>query len=221
MKKHISSRVLSLVLTLALVLGMAVPAVSATGSETVTPVTAESLNFEKVDDGVSAPKTNEIKGEEVEKMEYGPNDVVRVSIVMDKPATLSAGFSSESIATNAAAISYRDSLKANQNAVAQRIADKTGETLDVVWNLTLAANLISANVKFSQIEEIEAVAGVKEVVIENRYEPMAIPAQAPRLPLSIPVSIRTISPSPRAATTTLWKSWQRLPVCPWRTTRLP
>ena len=171
MKKHISSRVLSLVLTLALVLGMAVPAVSATGSETVTPVTSESLNFEKVDDGVSAPKTNEIKGEEVEKMEYGPNDVVRVSIVMDKPATLSAGFSSESIATNAAAISYRDSLKANQNAVAQRIADKTGETLDVVWNLTLAANLISANVKFSQIEEIEAVAGVKEVVIENRYEP--------------------------------------------------
>ncbi|MNM44842.1 Subtilase family protein [compost metagenome] len=44
-------------------------------------------------------------------------------------------------------------------------------TLDVVWNLTLAANLISANVQYGQIEAIKEVEGVSEVVLETRYSP--------------------------------------------------
>lgn len=31
-----------------------------------------------------------------------------------------------------------------------------GTELDVVWNLTLAANIISANVQYGQIEDIKA-----------------------------------------------------------------
>ena len=51
-----------------------------------------------------------------------------------------------------------------------------GGKLDVVWNLTLAANIISANVKFGQIAAIEAVKGVKEVLIETCYEPDVVKA---------------------------------------------
>lgn len=40
--------------------------------------------------------------------------------------------------------------------------------------MTLAANLISANVRYGQIKEIEKVRGVKSVVIETRYEPMVL-----------------------------------------------
>ena len=47
----------------------------------------------------------------------------------------------------------------------------SGEELDVVWNLTLAANLISADVVYGDIEAIQAVPGVKEVILETRYEP--------------------------------------------------
>ncbi|OLA28594.1 MAG: hypothetical protein BHW33_07180 [Firmicutes bacterium CAG:137_57_8] len=47
----------------------------------------------------------------------------------------------------------------------------SGEELDVVWNLTLAANLISADVAYGDIEAIQAVPGVKEVILETRYEP--------------------------------------------------
>ena len=46
-----------------------------------------------------------------------------------------------------------------------------GAKLDVVWNMTLAANIISANVQYGQIEKIKEVAGVQEVILENRYEP--------------------------------------------------
>ena len=67
----------------------------------------------------------------------------------------------------------RQSLETNQAALARRISNQVlgGEPLDVVWNLTLAANLISANVQYEQIEAIQAVPGVKEVVLETRYEP--------------------------------------------------
>ena len=41
----------------------------------------------------------------------------------------------------------------------------------MVWNLTLAANLISANVEYGQIAAISQVPGVKQVVLETRYEP--------------------------------------------------
>lgn len=41
----------------------------------------------------------------------------------------------------------------------------------MVWNLTLAANIISANVEYGDISAIEAVPGVEEVLVERRYEP--------------------------------------------------
>ena len=44
-----------------------------------------------------------------------------------------------------------------------------GETLDVVWNLTLAANIISANVPYGKLEEIAKVPGVQDVVLEMQY----------------------------------------------------
>lgn len=47
----------------------------------------------------------------------------------------------------------------------------TGEKLDVVWNMTLAANAISANVEYGQIAAIEQLPDVEKVVLETRYEP--------------------------------------------------
>ena len=41
----------------------------------------------------------------------------------------------------------------------------------MVWNLTLAANLISANVPYGKIEAIRALDGIADVVIENQYQP--------------------------------------------------
>ena len=118
---------------------------------------------------------------------YAPTDLVRVSIVLeDRPGLeqmeASSGLSTAALAVSPQVQQTRQSLETNQAALARRISNQVlgGEPLDVVWNLTLAANLISANVQYEQIEAIQAVPGVKEVVLETRYEP-AVYSQGPDL----------------------------------------
>lgn len=105
---------------------------------------------------------------------YADADVVRVSIILQKESTLEAGYSTQGIGENATAMAYRDGLKAEQTAVTARIERAMGTELDVVWNLTLAANIISANVQYGQIEDIKAVSGVRDVVLEALYEPCEV-----------------------------------------------
>lgn len=165
MRKAWTKRLLSLVLVVSLVAGLALPA-SATD-------TAE-LKVTQIDNSaVSAGLPNEFKGGEEDTLAYEDTDVVRVSIVLEKASTIAAGYPTEGIAENAGAMAYRGSLKAAQNAIARKISTEAlkGAKLDTVWNLTLAANIISANVPFGAIDDIKAVKGVKDVLIENRYEP--------------------------------------------------
>ena len=98
---------------------------------------------------------------------------VRVSIVLQDKSTVEMGYAPQNIASDAAAKQYRASLKAKQDAMANTISKEVlnGEKLDVVWNITLAGNMISANVPYDAIEEIRQIVGVKEVVIETRYAP--------------------------------------------------
>ena len=101
-----------------------------------------------------------------------PDDqIVRVSILLEDDSTIDAGYEIDTIATDADAIAYRDELKDEQETVEEKIEKQVlhGGELDVVWNLTLAANIISANVKYGQIEEIKKIDGVKDVVIEMQY----------------------------------------------------
>ncbi len=72
-------------------------------------------------------------------------------------------------------MSYRDSLKQEQAGMTASIERATGNRLDVVWNLTLAANLISANIPYGQLSAIQALPGVREVILENRYDPAVYP----------------------------------------------
>ena len=104
---------------------------------------------------------------------YDANETVRVSIVLEEPSTLERGYATADIASNGGATAYRSGLQKGQETMAQTISRQalSGEELDVVWNLTLAANLISADVAYGDIEAIQAVPGVKEVILETRYEP--------------------------------------------------
>lgn len=103
---------------------------------------------------------------------YEPTDIVRVSIVLEGQSTIEKGYDVMGIAENDAAMSYRQKLQTQQDAVTRRIENKLDEALDVQWNLTLAANIISANVEYGQIETIKNVFGVKDVEIEAQYLPV-------------------------------------------------
>ena len=116
--------------------------------------------------------------------EPAPDDVVRVSIVLEDAPTLQKKYSTIGIAANAEAMAYSDSLREKQNAVESVIERDVlqGKQLDVVWNLTLAANIISANVAYGRVDAIKSVSGVKDVVLEKQYAPAVVNDELPADP---------------------------------------
>ncbi len=174
-KNSVMKRIITSLLVLAMMIGMCPQTSFAVDwREKVDAAISNYLPFHQVhgiDANVRLPQS-QVKQEE-EAVPYADTDVVRVSIVLNKAATLEL-FSTADIASNELAMAYRDQLQEDQEAIAARIEEQVldGEKLDVVWNLTLAANIISANVLYGQIDEIAAVRGVKEVFLENQYAPL-------------------------------------------------
>jgi len=130
------------------------------------------ISFERVDnDSVSAGLIPGGRTEITDDAAYADTDVVRVSIILSRSSTIDAGYSAMDITGNQAALKYREDLKKDQTNMVHQIEQATQADLDVVWNLTLAANIISANVQYGQIETIAKLPGVKSVVLENQYQP--------------------------------------------------
>ncbi len=77
------------------------------------------------------------------------------------------------IARNQEAMAYQDSLRTAQETMAQTISAQVlgGRALDVVWNLTLVGNIISANVPYGKLEEIRQLPGVEDAFVEQWYAP--------------------------------------------------
>ena len=163
MKKHLFHRILSLVLAAVMVLGLC-PAANAAPA---------GLRWKKSDVDVSWDKTDRLAEDEIHaQTAHKPTEMVRVSIVLEDAPTAAAGYATQGIGSNAAARAYDRDLKKAQDAMAAAISAQAlgGKELDVVWNLTLVSNIISANVPYGKIDAVKAIEGVKDVVIENRYE---------------------------------------------------
>ena len=165
------ARLLSVLLTAALLLSLLVPAAYAVpGKETE----AQSLELTDLDPATLHVRklgelTEDPTSQPEEQSPYAMTDLVRVSIVLDEPAALDAGWSADD-AADAAVTAYRAQLRTRQDAVQAKIETAIGSTLDVRWNLTLAMNLISANLRYGDLETVKAVPGVKDVFVEARYE---------------------------------------------------
>ena len=174
MKKHSSlKRILAVCLSLIMVLSLIPGTAMAASSD------RSSFSFEEID---PSEVSLDLRGGgfKAEKMDvdsdntFKSTDLVRVMIVLPGEAAVSLvdeGMSASDPAVDA----YREELQQIQEYAAEVISEEAlgGEELDVVWNLTLAVNAISANVEYGQIEDIAKVNGVKAVYIERRYEPMA------------------------------------------------
>lgn len=166
MKKSMS-RLVCFLLALVLCVGLAAPA-------GVAQAASQELVFKQVEN-----LQNDLFGlsdREYTKettLDYNPKDMVRVSIVLEDESTVMAGYPTTEIAANESAMAYRNALKAKQDTMAQIISAKVlgGKKLDVVWNLTLVGNIISANVPFGKIEQIANLPGVASVCLEQQYEP--------------------------------------------------
>ena len=128
-----------------------------------------NLHFQMVgNDRVSASLLDG-KGDYYEPtVTYKDEDIVRVSIFLEDDATIDK-YSTDGIAENDQAMDYREKLAKRQDEIVKKIEAVLGEELDVQWNLTLVANVISANIRYGKIKEIAQVEGVKKVVLETQY----------------------------------------------------
>ncbi len=169
--KHSWKRFVSVMLAVAMTFALAVPAFAANDGASSGKV---RVTWEKIETDPAA-RSRMLNKQPVEEPAplYADNETVRVSIVLEDEPTLQHGYSTENIAENSAAIAYRESLQNKQESVESVISREVlhGKQLDVVWNLTLAANIISANVQYGQIEAIKAIRGVKDVFVETQYLP--------------------------------------------------
>ena len=172
---HTLKRAMAVLLALVMTLSLVTPSWAAGRSTVATRGENNGITWEKVDNINLPTKENAVVADETQQ--YADTDVVRVSIVLSDPSTLEKGFTAADIAAGSRqAMKYRDKLESKQGKMAKTISKKAldGQALDVVWNLTLATNIISANVQYGQIEKIENVKGVKQVLIETRYEPCVV-----------------------------------------------
>ena len=162
--KHSIKRIVSWMIVLCMVLSL-VPAAS-----------AARVTWEKTDQKITADRPDDRLVQKDESAQRDPSELVRVSIVLEAPSTVEAGFATMGIAANAGAMGYRAQLQAEQEAMAKTISKRAlnGRPLDVVWNMTLVSNLISAWVPYGSLEKIAAIDGVKSVTMEAQYQPAVV-----------------------------------------------
>ncbi|MBO4819309.1 MAG: S8 family serine peptidase [Firmicutes bacterium] len=165
-------KILALLLSLAMISGFALSpaAVFAEAGEKED----ETQSFEIID-----PATLDIKrlGEIEEDEEDAPepamdlSEIVRVSIVLDDEPAADHGYSLDGIGDDSDADALRNSLRQQQDRLTAEIEKVLRKELNVKWNLTLLANVISAEIRYGDIVKIKRLEGVKDVIIENCYGP--------------------------------------------------
>ena len=161
-------RMLSLVLAVVMVLSLGISGVQAAP-------TSKGISFEKLT-GIETQLFGEnlVIENKNEKL-YADTDMVRVMIVLEDAPAVSFLKGGENFTASVEAMGHRTELQAKQEKLAEKISQQAlkGKALDVVWNLTLMANAISANVCYGDIGKIAAVEGVEKVYLETVYYPQA------------------------------------------------
>ena len=164
-------KLLSVLLTAAMLLGAAQAIIAAAPAGASASGSYEELSFREIENGNAASKLRDGSKGTVQKEAHAFSDIVRVSIYLDREPTLKAGFDAKDVRESAAASAYRDSLRAYQDVMTGKINAAIGSKIDVRWNITLGADIISANVMYGLIDKIKAVEGVSAVVLEREYKP--------------------------------------------------
>lgn len=112
--------------------------------------------------------TEKQNAEIVEREEIDPEEMVRVIIVMDGDSIIDDNPKAKMSFFNEMKIGL---LEMKQDSVVSRIEKKVldrGE-LDVRYQYTWLLNGVATEIPYGMIEEVEAVSGVKEVVVQSKY----------------------------------------------------
>lgn len=133
---------------------------------------AAQVTWRETDQKITAQLSDRLVREDAAQTR-DDSEMVRVSIVLEAPSTVEAGYATMGIGSNAEAMAYRADLMAVQKKMEKTISLQAlnGRPLNVVWNMTLVGNIISAWVPYGSLDEIAAIDGVRTVAMEAKYEP--------------------------------------------------
>ena len=168
-------RILAFVLSLCMVLSLAPAATiafaeestSAEGSDTqelvVQELDSDAYNVDLTLDSV-ADTDLALEQEMVDE-----NGMIPVFIIMEGESILEEDASA---VMNEDTQAKAEELEANQAQVVAEIEDTVleGESLEITYNYTWLVNGVAASIPYSAMSEIEAVSGVKQVVVQPIYE---------------------------------------------------
>lgn len=181
-KRGFKAKLLSVLITLMVVVstvsGLAGGRVSAEELPTPESDGESSSLWEPVDDAAPVLTSREVTDPEAFNENYVTADgMVRVTIILNDEPTIDR-YPDDDLASDRSAVRYRSRLQGKQQTVADRISSQVlqGADLDVVWNLTLVGNAISAYVPADSIDAIRQVSGVADVVYEACYSAMDEPS---------------------------------------------
>lgn len=174
-----------LVLAVVMLLGLATPAMTLEEPDGDIKITKADTPY--VSPG-SGRDPVEMEGVAPMAIAFEDDEPVRVSIILDDPSALERagekGLTVSEAVNDAGTKAYQAALESAQDKLQNIIEiDVLGDSLDVVWNMTLSANIISANVPFGKLDDVRELPGVKDVIVETRYES----ALAGRSPVADPM----------------------------------
>ncbi len=193
MKRNVGpAKALAVILSASLALSNPVTALATSGSDLSAEdvvivdedLSSEETNdekplFEKVDrekEGV-VNLADAIDGEtpDVPVAEPDPDEQTRVIIVMEGDSVLDAGFDTEDLSDNDAAMALSEEIVSAQEETVEKISEEAldGEELNVNFNFSIITNAVSADVAYKDIEKIVKVDGVQAVYRAQKYEPLA------------------------------------------------
>ena len=164
-------RIVAFVLSLCMILSLAPLSTVAFATETEN-TNSENLMIEELngsDIGAALPQ----KGLEDETLavekQISDDELVKVLIIMESLSVIETD-SNAKLNSDAAAII--DELEEEQAEVVEQIEEHVleGETLEISYNYTWLLNGVAAEVPYGSIQEILAVDGVKQVLIQPVYE---------------------------------------------------
>ena len=108
---------------------------------------------------------------EVNKDAHDNTDEVRVFIVLDGDSVLEKGYSVKGLSENDSAQSLSKEIETGQGAVVEQIQRAVGShSMKVRYQFSLLTNAVSATVQYGDLEEIQKVAGVKDVYVVPEYQ---------------------------------------------------
>ena len=156
----------------------------------IPAASAARVSWKQVDCEIAVDVPEDRKVQKDGAAERDVSEMVRVSIVLEGASTVEAGYATMGIGSNAAAMAYSAELQKVQKRMEKTISVQAldGRPLDVVWNMTLVGNIISAWVPYGSLEKIAAIPGVKTVAMEAQYEPAVAERKEGAVPTTYPSS---------------------------------